>query len=183
MFVVWGCDLGSFSSAILLQERGGLKAERGLDDAIAIVEPGTFWPMSGPLGLIGPGLPEDYARAGHSGGDWLPSNEARVLKGHEGPVFAVRFNKAGTYCLTCGKVSCMAGCFCAAWHPCVWCCMEAGAHTSLQARYYGHAGHGELLRPMLMHACCMHFCLMPRRGEACNVVRCGSIIHTLPEHI
>ncbi len=33
----------------------------------------------------------------------LPSKEAVVLKGHEGAVLAVRFNKDGKYCLSCGK--------------------------------------------------------------------------------
>ncbi|KAG9414125.1 hypothetical protein AC1031_013334 [Aphanomyces cochlioides] len=28
---------------------------------------------------------------------------ARVLRGHEGPVYAVRFNEKGTYCMTCGS--------------------------------------------------------------------------------
>jgi hypothetical protein len=39
----------------------------------------------------------------------LPSSEAYCLKGHEGPVLAVRFNSQGTYCLTCGKVRCFCG--------------------------------------------------------------------------
>eukprot|EP00955_Chlamydomonas_euryale_P047484 353698-Chlamydomonas_euryale.AAC.3 len=58
------------------------------------------------LGAFGPQLPEEVEVAGRraAGGDWLPSREARSLKGHEGPVFAVRWNKAGTYCLSCGKV-------------------------------------------------------------------------------
>ncbi len=34
----------------------------------------------------------------------LPNEEAHCLKGHEGPVLAVRFNRSGTYCLSCGKV-------------------------------------------------------------------------------
>ena len=34
----------------------------------------------------------------------LPSQQALVLKGHEGAVLAVRFNNTGSYCLTCGKV-------------------------------------------------------------------------------
>lgn len=33
----------------------------------------------------------------------LPTKEANVLKGHEGAVLAVRFNKDGNYCLSCGK--------------------------------------------------------------------------------
>ncbi|ETV95255.1 hypothetical protein H310_11160 [Aphanomyces invadans] len=28
---------------------------------------------------------------------------ARVLRGHDGPVFAVRFNEKGTYCMSCGS--------------------------------------------------------------------------------
>ena len=34
----------------------------------------------------------------------LPKKEAAVLRGHDGPVLAVRFNIQGTYCLSCGKV-------------------------------------------------------------------------------
>ncbi len=34
----------------------------------------------------------------------LPHEEVFCLKGHDGPVLAVRLNKAGTYCLSCGKV-------------------------------------------------------------------------------
>jgi hypothetical protein len=33
----------------------------------------------------------------------LPLQEAAVLRGHEGPVLAARFNHNGQYCLTCGK--------------------------------------------------------------------------------
>uniref|UniRef100_A0A0E0CLQ7 Uncharacterized protein n=1 Tax=Oryza meridionalis TaxID=40149 RepID=A0A0E0CLQ7_9ORYZ len=33
----------------------------------------------------------------------LPRTEARVLSGHEGAVLAVRFNRDGNYCLSCGK--------------------------------------------------------------------------------
>ena len=43
--------------------------------------------------LLGPALQEH-----------LPHSEEHVLKGHEGPVLAVRFNTQGTYCLSCGKV-------------------------------------------------------------------------------
>lgn len=39
------------------------------------------------------------------GKESLPVNEAFTLRGHDGPVLGVRFNKAGTYCLSCGKVS------------------------------------------------------------------------------
>jgi hypothetical protein len=34
----------------------------------------------------------------------MPPRPARELAGHDGPVLAVRYNGAGTYCLTCGKV-------------------------------------------------------------------------------
>ena len=34
----------------------------------------------------------------------LPNTEVATLQGHDGAVLAVRFNKSGTYCLTCGKV-------------------------------------------------------------------------------
>lgn len=33
----------------------------------------------------------------------LPRTEARALSGHEGAVLAVRFNRDGNYCLSCGK--------------------------------------------------------------------------------
>ncbi|KAL4436065.1 hypothetical protein ABPG77_005513 [Micractinium sp. CCAP 211/92] len=33
----------------------------------------------------------------------LPTREHAVLKGHEGPVLAVRFNTQGTYAMSCGK--------------------------------------------------------------------------------
>lgn len=39
------------------------------------------------------------------GKESLPVNEAFTLRGHDGPVLGVRFNKAGTYCLSCGEVS------------------------------------------------------------------------------
>ena len=39
-------------------------------------------------------------------GEPLPSEAVHVLKGHDGPVLAVRFNRAGTYCLSAGRVGC-----------------------------------------------------------------------------
>lgn len=42
-------------------------------------------------------------------GAQLPSKEAFVLEGHEGAVLNVRFNPAGTYCMSCGKVRGAAG--------------------------------------------------------------------------
>jgi hypothetical protein len=54
----------------------------------------------------------------------LPSSEAFCLKGHEGPVLAVRFNALGTYCMSCGKVragfaaaACSMQCHAALSHP------------------------------------------------------------------
>ncbi len=55
-----------------------------------------------------PGFPEDYEKRGEDGrpaGHGLPVHLARELtQGHEGPILAVRYNQAGTYCLSCGKV-------------------------------------------------------------------------------
>jgi hypothetical protein len=52
-----------------------------------------------------PALPEEYEPDRRQAGlDALPSSELHQLKGHEGPVFAVRYNQQGTYCLSCGKV-------------------------------------------------------------------------------
>mmetsp|Transcript_14765 Transcript_14765/g.39830 ORF Transcript_14765/g.39830 Transcript_14765/m.39830 type:complete len:322 (-) Transcript_14765:356-1321(-) len=48
-----------------------------------------------------PKLPEEYEH--QDPGDGLPSHEVAQLKGHEGPVFAVRYNQQGTYCVTGGK--------------------------------------------------------------------------------
>lgn len=47
----------------------------------------------------------------------LPVNEAFTLRGHDGPVLGVCFNKAGTYCLSCGKVSYMPAMYlsCCCW--------------------------------------------------------------------
>lgn len=53
------------------------------------------------MAAVFPKLPEEYAPAEASLS--LPSREARVLKGHEGAVLAVRFNPAGNYCVSCGK--------------------------------------------------------------------------------
>lgn len=52
---------------------------------------------------LGPALPPHLAGEGPS--EHLPLTQAHELKGHEGPVYAVRFNAQGTYCLTGGKVS------------------------------------------------------------------------------
>ena len=47
---------------------------------------------------IGPDLPTTAQT------EPLPNTETFVLKGHDGPVLAVRFNKLGTYCLSGGRV-------------------------------------------------------------------------------
>jgi hypothetical protein len=49
-----------------------------------------------------PKLPDEYEPQGHN--DGLPCHEALQLKGHEGPVFVVRYNQQGTYCVSGGKV-------------------------------------------------------------------------------
>jgi hypothetical protein len=48
------------------------------------------------FGPDAPGLP--------SSTEPLPAREAFALAGHEGAVLNVRFNRPGTYCLSCGKV-------------------------------------------------------------------------------
>lgn len=45
--------------------------------------------------------------------DPLPTQETACLQGHDGPILAVRFNRTGTYCLTCGKVRLPSVEFCA----------------------------------------------------------------------
>ncbi len=47
---------------------------------------------------IGPDLPSTAQT------EPLPNTETFLLKGHDGPVLAVRFNKLGTYCLSGGRV-------------------------------------------------------------------------------
>jgi hypothetical protein len=37
-------------------------------------------------------------------GEALPGELLHELKAHDGPVLAVRFNRAGTYCLSAGRV-------------------------------------------------------------------------------
>ena len=53
--------------------------------------PGPLGPAPAPGSLLPPN-------------EKLPTSELYCLKGHEGPVLAVRFNTQGTYCLSCGKV-------------------------------------------------------------------------------
>lgn len=50
---------------------------------------------------LGPAPPPDTLLPPN---EHLPNKEAACLRGHEGPVLAVRFNTQGTYCLSCGKV-------------------------------------------------------------------------------
>ena len=61
----------------------------------------------------------------------LPNTEVATLQGHDGAVLAVRFNKSGTYCLTCGKVR--------HWHLC---CFASLAQAS--------AWHFELVYPVVL---------------------------------
>lgn len=50
---------------------------------------------------LGPALPPHLAA---EPSEHFPTSASYELKGHEGPVYAVRFNSQGTYCLSCGKV-------------------------------------------------------------------------------
>lgn len=54
---------------------------------------------------LGPALPPHLAAEPT---EHFPTSASYELKGHEGPVYAVRFNGQGTYCMSCGKV-CAAG--------------------------------------------------------------------------
>ena len=47
---------------------------------------------------VGPQLPQEQQHGS------LPGALAHTLAGHDGPVLAVRFNEAGTYCLSAGRV-------------------------------------------------------------------------------
>ncbi|KAG1657471.1 hypothetical protein FOA52_001386 [Chlamydomonas sp. UWO 241] len=77
--------------------------------------------------VMGCALPEEPSTSGR--GDGLPSNEARRLEGHSGPVLAVRFNANGNYCVTCGKDRNII-----LWNP----------HTGVRVKLY--AGHGYEVR-------------------------------------
>mmetsp|Transcript_35402 Transcript_35402/g.78580 ORF Transcript_35402/g.78580 Transcript_35402/m.78580 type:complete len:317 (+) Transcript_35402:80-1030(+) len=81
--------------------------------------------------MIGPFLPEelDASNQTHAAGDKLPLNEQRILKGHEGPVLAVRFNRTGAYCFSCGKDRNVV-----LWNP----------HNGVRVKTY--AGHGYEVR-------------------------------------
>jgi WD40 repeat protein len=46
---------------------------------------------------------EEMSSSGAAAAQHLPRREARDLAGHEGAVLAVRFNRDGNYCLSCGK--------------------------------------------------------------------------------
>lgn len=49
--------------------------------------------------VLGPQLPGQEQETGEP----LPSTLQHELKGHDGPVLAVRFNRTGTYCLSAGR--------------------------------------------------------------------------------
>lgn len=50
---------------------------------------------------FGPRLPDEQD---HDLEPEIPSTLMQTLRGHEGPVLAVRFNVQGSYCISCGKV-------------------------------------------------------------------------------
>jgi mitogen-activated protein kinase organizer 1 len=85
-----------------------------------------------------PGFPEDYVGTDHGDASGLrndasthvlPSHLLHELRGHEGPVLAVRYNAAGTYCLTCGKDRTI----------CLW-------NPNTGSRIKTYAGHGYEVR-------------------------------------
>jgi WD40 repeat protein len=57
-----------------------------------------FWEGRNPNGVDAERMEPTSAAVG-----LLPTKEVTVLRGHEGAVLAVRFNKDGKYCLSCGK--------------------------------------------------------------------------------
>ncbi|KAK9915970.1 hypothetical protein WJX75_006744 [Coccomyxa subellipsoidea] len=68
-------------------------------------------------------------------GETLPKEESFCLRGHDGPVLAVRFNNPGTYCLSCGKDRSIR-----LWNP----------HKGLLIKTY--AGHGYDVRDAVVSA-------------------------------
>ncbi|KAJ0408528.1 hypothetical protein P43SY_006458 [Pythium insidiosum] len=60
---------------------------------------GNIWEIFGAPPLAHAAM----APSGMGHGDDVPTHEARVLRGHSGPVNAVRFNDKGTYVMTCGQ--------------------------------------------------------------------------------
>ena len=67
--------------------------------------------------------------------DGLPVNEAFTLRGHDGPVLGVRFNKAGTYCLSCGKVYHTLTCDAYSLHPTFTAHLPRPTHAWLSHSY------------------------------------------------
>lgn len=61
----------------------------------------------------------------------VPSAAQQVLQGHEGAVLGVKFNKSGTYCMTCGKDRTLK-----LWNP----------HSGLLIKTY--PGHGRGATPL-----------------------------------
>ena len=76
----------------------------------------------------GPALPPEQPEEERA--DPLPTHETACLKGHDGPILAVRFNRTGTYCLTCGKVSRALGVHLEQHHPQLIKPVVAGPHLA-----------------------------------------------------
>eukprot|EP00887_Chlorella_sp_A99_P003979 scaffold11.g3979.t1 len=84
-----------------------------------------------PARLFGPAAPPGAAAPNER----LPETETNVLRGHEGPVLCVRFNPAGTYCLSGGKDRAVR-----LWNP----------HRSMLIKTY--TGHGYEVRDVAVTA-------------------------------
>ena len=53
--------------------------------------------------VVAPGMSSRAASTASASTSGIPTEEHVELRGHEGPVLAVRFNRDGRYLLTCGK--------------------------------------------------------------------------------
>jgi hypothetical protein len=88
------------------EERENLEIRRGItgaEEAISFVNDiYILWYYTDVMRAYGPDLPPGTIDQKEILA--LPTQEAAVLRGHDGPVLAVRFNEQGTYCLSCGKV-------------------------------------------------------------------------------
>ena len=90
--------------------------------------------------------------------DPLPTHETACLQGHDGPILAVRFNRTGTYCLTCGKV-CYASA--ASWQHGVQCLQSLNGLQDRTLRLWNphrgvhiktYVGHGYDVRDVCVSA-------------------------------
>jgi mitogen-activated protein kinase organizer 1 len=82
----------------------------------------------------------------------LPRTEARSLSGHEGAVLAVRFNRDGNYCLSCGKDRTLR-----LWNP------HTGAHVKTYKSHARevrdvHSSSYVRTRPLLTSRCLPSLC-------------------------